>query len=107
VVVKGNTTVIGYDLRNEPINFGATGSSWGDGSDRDIKEMYTHVGDAILAIDPDKLIFAEGVITYMRHGYVHSVGSRTADCFGRFKKTCLLGARIPARDFIGNARLGR
>ena len=32
---------------------------WGTGSARDIRAMYQRVGDAILAIDPDKLIIVE------------------------------------------------
>jgi endoglucanase len=54
----GNQTVIGYDLRNEPLNWPHM-SEWGGGSDRDIASMYTRVGNAILAIDPTKLIIVE------------------------------------------------
>ena len=54
----GNPTVIGYDLRNEPLNYPHM-SVWGDGSDRDIAAMYTRVGNAIQAIDPAKLIIVE------------------------------------------------
>ena len=54
----GNQTVIGYDLRNEPLDWPHM-SEWGGGSDRDIAAMYTRVGNAILAIDPTKLIIVE------------------------------------------------
>ncbi len=54
----GNPTVIGYDLRNEPLNYPGM-SEWGTGSARDIRAMYTRVGDAVLAIDPDKLVIVE------------------------------------------------
>jgi endoglucanase len=54
----GNQTVIGYDLRNEPLKWPHM-SVWGGGSDRDIASMYTRVGNAILAIDPTKLIIVE------------------------------------------------
>jgi endoglucanase len=54
----GNPTIIGYDLRNEPLDWPHM-SVWGGGSDRDIAAMYTHVGNAILAIDPTKLIVVE------------------------------------------------
>lgn len=54
----GNQTIIGYDLRNEPADWPGM-SVWGGGSDRDIKAMYTRVGDAILAIDSAKLIIIE------------------------------------------------
>ena len=53
-----NQTVIGYDLRNEPLKWPHM-SVWGGGSDRDIASMYTRVGNAILAIDPTKLIIVE------------------------------------------------
>lgn len=55
---KDNTTIIGYDLRNEPLNYPGT-SLWGGGSDRDIRAMYMRVGNAIQAIDPAKLIIVE------------------------------------------------
>ena len=54
----GNQTIIGYDLRNEPLDYPGT-SEWGTGSARDLRAMYTRVGDAVLAIDPDKLIVVE------------------------------------------------
>jgi endoglucanase/chitinase len=42
----GNQTIIGYDLRNEPL-------------ERDIRSMYLRVGNAIQAIDAEKLIIVE------------------------------------------------
>ena len=54
----GNQAVIGYDLRNEPQSYPGQ-CEWGTGSTRDIRAMYMRVGDAILAIDPDKLIIVE------------------------------------------------
>ncbi|MEA2773488.1 MAG: endoglucanase [Acetobacteraceae bacterium] len=54
----GNQTVIGYDLRNEPLNYRHM-SEWGGGSDRDIRAMYIRVGNAIQAIDRAKLIIVE------------------------------------------------
>ena len=54
----GNQAVIGYDLRNEPLDWPHM-SEWGGGSDRDIAAMYTRVGNAIMAIDPTKLIIVE------------------------------------------------
>ena len=54
----GNPTVIGFDLRNEPLDWPHQ-SVWGGGSDRDIKAMYARVGNAILAIDAGKLIVVE------------------------------------------------
>lgn len=54
----GNPTVIGYDLRNEPLDYPHM-SVWGGGSDRDIRAMYIRVGNAIQAIDSAKLIIVE------------------------------------------------
>jgi endoglucanase len=54
----GNQTIIGYDLRNEPLDYPRM-SVWGGGSDRDIRAMYVRVGNAIQAIDPAKLIVVE------------------------------------------------
>ena len=54
----GNGTVIGYDLRNEPLDWPGM-SVWGGGSNRDIRAMYIRVGNAIQAIDSAKLIIVE------------------------------------------------
>lgn len=54
----GNDTVIGYDIRNEPLNYRRM-SLWGGGGDRDIRDMYIRVGNAIQAIDSAKLIIVE------------------------------------------------
>lgn len=60
---RGNDTVIGYDLRNEPLGMPGQ-TTWGDGNpDTDIRSMYQRVGDAIQAVDPNKLIITEGRIT--------------------------------------------
>lgn len=60
----GNPTVIGYDLRNEPLEYQGM-STWGDGNyDTDIRWMYERTGNAILAVDPTKLIIAEGPQNY-------------------------------------------
>lgn len=63
---KGNAGILGYDLRNEPNTGpnGSDGSTWGDGSNQDIRAMYQRVGNAILAIDPTPLIFCEGIQHY-------------------------------------------
>ena len=55
---SGNDTVIGYDLRNEPLDWPGQ-SEWGTGSNRDIRDMYMRVGNAIQAIDKAKLIIVE------------------------------------------------
>jgi len=62
----GNATVIGFDLRNEPhtptgVAY-ANGATWGTGDpNTDIRLAYQNAGNAILAVDPQALVFAEGV----------------------------------------------
>ena len=57
-----NPTVIGYDLDNEPLSHGAGGVSlnWGQGGPTDIWQMYTDLGNAILALNPKLLMICEG-----------------------------------------------
>ncbi|MEU4745648.1 cellulase family glycosylhydrolase [Actinosynnema sp. NPDC023658] len=62
----GNTTVIGADLHNEPhaegTNPAATGSCWGCGVvERDWRLAAERAGNAILSVQPNWLIFVEGV----------------------------------------------
>jgi endoglucanase len=56
---KGNQTIIGYDLWNEPFN-----STWGGGGSNDILAAYTRAGNAIQAVDSGPLIIAEGPIVW-------------------------------------------
>ena len=61
----GNSTVIGFDLDNEPhIGYGTpyNGENWGQGGPGDIWAMYTNVGNAIQAVDPGALIICEGLM---------------------------------------------
>lgn len=60
---KGNDTVIGYDLWNEPLEIPG-GSTWGDGGATDLRVLYQWAGNAIQAIDSDKLIICEGPILW-------------------------------------------
>src|SRR5579875_1961904 len=65
----GDPTVIGFDLRNEPHTpTGDTysqGATWGTGDpDTDVRLAYEQAGDAILQVDPDALIFCEGISEY-------------------------------------------
>ena len=55
----GNSTVIGFDLTNEPLVL-AGGTTWGGGGATDIRAMYQTVGNAILAVNPGILIICEG-----------------------------------------------
>ena len=56
---KGNPTVIGADLRNEPHNATSGGASWGTGTN-DWRLAAQRGGNAVLAANPDWLIFVEG-----------------------------------------------
>jgi endoglucanase len=58
----GNSTVVGFDLDNEPLVAGATGNrvNWGQGGPDDIQAMYSTVGSAVEAVDPGAMIIAEG-----------------------------------------------
>jgi VCBS repeat-containing protein len=51
----GNSTVIGFDLANEPVN-----GTWLGPSTTSIQTMATQVGNAIQAVDPGALIIVEG-----------------------------------------------
>ncbi len=59
----GNSTVIGFDLDNEPL-IGGNGATetvnWGGGGANDILAMYNTVGSAVEAADPGALVIAEG-----------------------------------------------
>jgi endoglucanase len=57
-----NSTVIGYDLWNEPLGYPGM-STWEPGDrnpDHNIRWMYERIGNAILQIDSTKLIICEG-----------------------------------------------
>jgi endoglucanase len=61
-----NPTVVGFDLRNEPHTPAgdtyAEGATWGTGdTSTDIRLAYEQAGNAILAVDPNALIFCEGI----------------------------------------------
>ncbi len=65
----GDSTVIGFDIRNEPCAHTATPALWGGGGPTDIHAMYQDVGNAILAVNPDALIICESVINYKTGAY--------------------------------------
>jgi endoglucanase len=62
----GNPTVVGFDLRNEPhtptgVAY-AQGATWGSGdATTDVRLAYEQAGNAVLAADPNALIFCEGI----------------------------------------------
>jgi VCBS repeat-containing protein len=67
----GNSTVIGFDLANEPQN-----GTWLGPSTTSIQTMATQVGDAIQAVDPGALIIVEnGYSNYYPEGTLNGVGS--------------------------------
>lgn len=64
-----NSTVIGFDIRNEPCAHTATPALWGGNGPTDIHVMYQNVGNAILDVNPDALIICESVINYKIDAY--------------------------------------
>lgn len=58
---KGNATVVGMDLRNEPHNAASGGACWDCGGDRDWHLAAERAGNAVLRINPKLLVFVEGV----------------------------------------------
>jgi endoglucanase len=63
---KGNPTVVGMDLHNEPHGR----ATWGDGNlDTDWRLAAERAGNAILGVNPDLLIIVEGIETYQNNWY--------------------------------------
>ncbi|MCE9517064.1 MAG: cellulase family glycosylhydrolase, partial [Mycobacterium sp.] len=61
---KTNSTVIGFDLHNEPHN-----GTWGGGGATDWARAAERAGNAALAVNPNLLMFVEGVGTYQGQSY--------------------------------------
>ncbi|MCW1956995.1 MAG: cellulase family glycosylhydrolase [Mycobacterium sp.] len=61
---KDDPTVIGFDLHNEPYN-----GTWGGGGANDWARAAERAGNAALAVNPNLLIFTEGVGTYKGQSY--------------------------------------
>jgi len=61
---QSNSTVIGFDLHNEPYN-----GTWGGGGATDWARAAERAGNAVLAVNPNLLIFTEGVGTYKGQSY--------------------------------------
>ncbi len=57
---KSNTTVIGFDLRNEPHNANQGGACWSCGGATDWHLAAQRAGNAVLRVNPSLLIFVEG-----------------------------------------------
>ncbi len=60
----GNTAVIGADLHNEPYN-----GTWGGGGANDWAAAAERAGNAIGDVNPNWLIFVEGIATYQGENY--------------------------------------
>ena len=61
---RGDATVIGVDLRNEPHNASTGGACWNCGGASDWHLAAQRAGDAVLRVNPRLLIFVEGVDEY-------------------------------------------
>jgi chitinase len=61
---KNNPTVIGADLHNEPYN-----GTWGGGAPNDWAAAAELAGNAIGTVNPNWLIFVEGIGTYQGQSY--------------------------------------
>lgn len=61
---KDDPTVIGFDLHNEPYN-----GTWGGGGATDWARAAERAGNAALAVNPDLLVFVEGVANYQGQSY--------------------------------------
>ena len=61
---KTNSTVIGFDLHNEPHS-----GTWGGGGATDWARAAERAGNAALAVNPNLLMFVEGVGTYQGQNY--------------------------------------
>lgn len=64
-----NTTVIGFDLRNEPHNAYSGGACWDCGGANDWHLAAARAGNAVLAVNPKLLIFVEGTDAYNNDYY--------------------------------------
>ena len=64
-----NSTVIGFDLRNEPHNAFSGGACWDCGGTNDWHLAAERAGNAVLAVNAKLLIFVEGTDAYASNDY--------------------------------------
>ena len=64
-----NSTVVGFDLRNEPHNAFSGGACWSCGGTNDWHLAAARAGNAVLGVNPKLLIFVEGVDAYTSSDY--------------------------------------
>ena len=100
---EGNTAVVGADLHNEPHHVqgnNATGSCWGCGNTAtDWRLAAERAGNAILAANPNWLIFVEGVDCFGPNGVMQPTEGATCTWWGGM----LAGARdYPVRLNVAN-----
>jgi endoglucanase len=75
---KGNATVIGMDLHNEPH---APEACWGCGdTTKDWRLAAERGGNAVLSVEPNWLVVVEGVSCWGTGGVVDALGTPKADC---------------------------
>lgn len=65
----GNPTVIGFDLHNEPHNAASGGACWDCGGGNDWHLAAARAGNAVLAVNPNLLLFVEGTDAYNNDFY--------------------------------------
>jgi endoglucanase len=87
----GNSTVIGFDLHNEPLAYHGQ-STWGDGGVTDLKRIYEEAGDAIHLVNPGVLIIAEGPQNY-RINFVGTAAAPYGDLSLAAKKPVTLSVQ--------------
>jgi endoglucanase len=65
----GNSTVIGFDLHNEPHSVSGGGACWDCGGSNDWHLAAERAGNAVLSVNPKLLVFVEGVDAYQGDSY--------------------------------------
>jgi len=65
----GNSTVIGFDLHNEPHSVSGGGACWDCGGANDWHLAAERAGNAVLSVNPKLLVFVEGVDSYRGDSY--------------------------------------
>lgn len=67
---NGDSTVVGFDLRNEPHTANGGGATWGDGNaETDWRLAAERAGNQVLAINPKLLIIVEGIQAFNNEFY--------------------------------------
>lgn len=88
---KGNDTIIGYDLHNEPLET----AQWGSGGLNDWRAEAEKLGRLIQEIDPGPLIIVEGPQTWHRQRNMPDAGPE-----GNLQGVRNLPVRLPVRNKV-------